>query len=86
MLIDRLDEYIEDPQVLSTNPRIAPVPPSMIAVPCKPLFFDLAYNHIEFPTLEDKVETKKTAANVSGDPGGLTGLVKGLWSGWGSKK
>lgn len=56
----------------------------MTSVPCKPLFFDLALNHIDFPSLDDKIETKKQAAGPA--VGGLTGLVKGLWGGWGMKK
>lgn len=83
MLIDRLDEYAEDPSLTSSSPQVAQVPPPMTSVPCKPLFFDLALNHVEFPSLDDKIENKKTAA--AGVTGGLTGLVKGLW-GWGSKK
>lgn len=83
MLVDRLDEYIEDPSLTSNNPCVAQVPSPMTSVPCKPLFFDLALNHVEFPSLEDKIESKKQAAGAS--VGGLTGLVKGLWGGWGSK-
>lgn len=83
MLINRLDEYVEDPGLISNHPSIAQVPPHMLSVPCKPLFFDLALNHIDFPSLDDKIETKKQAPAAAS--GGLTGLVKGLW-GWGSKK
>lgn len=91
-LSDRMDEYIEDPCLLNpTNPRVLTLPPAMSAVPCKPLFFDLALNHVTFPSVDHKLpvierpegaQQKDTAA---GQPAGLTGLVKGLW-GWGSKK
>lgn len=77
-LVDRLDEYREDTQVLTKNPNIYKIPPPMEAIPCKPLFFDLASNFIEFPNLEDKTgsaDSKKQGA-------GLTGLVKGFL-GWG---
>lgn len=84
MLIDRLDEYVEDPSLTSSNACVVQVPSPMKSVPCKPLFFDLALNHVEFPSLDDKIETKKQAPGAS--VGGLTGLVKGLWGGWGSKK
>ena len=84
-LIDRLDEYVEDyASFASQMPKMVNLPPAMEPVPCKPLFFDLAFNHIDFPSLDDKVESKKAAGNDAA--GGLTGLVKGLWSGWGSKK
>ncbi|CAH0579119.1 unnamed protein product [Chrysodeixis includens] len=77
-LVDRLDEYKEDTQVLTKNPNIYKMPPSMEAIPCKPLFFDLACNFVEFPNLDDKTgaaDNKKAGA-------GLTGLVKGFL-GWG---
>ena len=99
MLADRLDEYIEDQCLLNhTNPRVVTLPPAMTPVACKPLFFDLALNHITFPNLDHKLppsDDKKQpagtstpaggAVNAADQPGGLSGLVKGLW-GWGSKK
>ncbi|KOB63224.1 Signal recognition particle subunit SRP68 [Operophtera brumata] len=77
-LVDRLDEYREDSQVLTKNPNIYKMPPSMEAIPCKPLFFDLACNFIEFPNLDDKTG----AADAKKQGAGLTGLVKGFL-GWG---
>ncbi|CAK1547076.1 unnamed protein product [Leptosia nina] len=75
-LVDRLDDYREDTQVLTKNPNIYKLPPPMEAVPCKPLFFDLACNFIEFPNLEDKTGVSKKQG------AGITGLVKGFL-GWG---
>ncbi|XP_053607931.1 signal recognition particle subunit SRP68 [Plodia interpunctella] len=77
-LVDRLDEYREDTQVLTKNPNIYKMPPPMEAIPCKPLFFDLACNFIEFPNLDDKTG----AADGKKQGAGLTGLVKGFL-GWG---
>ncbi|XP_026750266.2 signal recognition particle subunit SRP68 isoform X1 [Galleria mellonella] len=77
-LVDRLDEYREDTQVLTKNPNIYKMPPPMEAIPCKPLFFDLASNFIEFPNLDDKTG----AADSKKQGAGLTGLVKGFL-GWG---
>lgn len=53
-------------------------------IPCKPLFFDLAGNHISYPMdeIEEKAGTSKKSPKKEG--GGITGLVKGLW-GWGGK-
>uniref|UniRef100_T1J1Y0 Signal recognition particle subunit SRP68 n=1 Tax=Strigamia maritima TaxID=126957 RepID=T1J1Y0_STRMM len=77
-LYERLDEYYEDQNLVSKQPNIAPFPPDFKAVACKPLFFDLALNHVEFPSFNDRVEQKKGV--------GLTGMVKGwLWGG-GNKK
>ncbi len=80
-LSQRLDEFVEDPSLITGNPNIIKLPPNMIPVPCKPLFFDLALNHVSFPSLADNMESKKNAAG----PAGITGFVKGLW-GWGGKK
>ncbi|KAL4709872.1 hypothetical protein ACJJTC_003835 [Scirpophaga incertulas] len=77
-LVDRLDEYREDTQVLTKNPNIFKIPPQMEAIPCKPLFFDLACNFVEFPNLDDKTG----AADSKKQGAGLTGLVKGFL-GWG---
>ncbi|XP_062507842.1 signal recognition particle subunit SRP68-like [Corticium candelabrum] len=70
-LLSRLNTYSEDP-----NPLLVSFPPDFEPVPCKPLFFDLAVNHIQFPSLKDHVEKKKA--------GGITGFVNRLI--WGSSK
>lgn len=78
-LAERLDEFREEPQLLTKNPNIVSQP-TMEPVPVKPLFFDLALNHIEMPSLKEKLEggaKQKQAA-------GISGFVKGLW-GWGKK-
>lgn len=74
LLVDRLDTYLEDKSLTTSKPRIAAFPPPFEPIPCKPLFFDLALNHIEFPSLDDVVDTKKGQ--------GLTGFVKGWLGGW----
>nr|CAG4640797.1 EOG090X04NF [Eulimnadia texana] len=79
-LWERLDEFVEDGNLLTDNPNLIKFPPDMQAVPCKPLFFDLALNHVEFPSLAANMETKKAPGGA-----GITGFVKGLW-GWGGKK
>ncbi|XP_077300092.1 signal recognition particle 68 isoform X2 [Arctopsyche grandis] len=77
-LVDRLTEYAEDSNVLTKNPNVFKLPPEMEAIPCKPLFFDLACNFVEFPSLEDKMGNEKKQG------AGLTGFVKGFL-GWGGK-
>ncbi|XP_018015699.1 signal recognition particle subunit SRP68-like [Hyalella azteca] len=89
-LSERMDEYLEDQCLLNhTNPRVLPMPPSLSAVPCKPLFFDLALSHVAFPSLEKCVPTPEQPSpaqqKAAQQPGGLSSIVKGLW-GWGSKK
>jgi len=78
-LNQRMDEFVEDPLLNTANPNIIKLPPNMAAVACKPLFFDLALNHVNLPSLADQMETKKATA------AGITGFVKGLW-GWGAGK
>lgn len=67
-----MDEFAPVPPTQKVT--LAPMPPDYQALPCKPLFFDLALNHVAFPSLAHRAEKKQ---------GGITGLVKG-WI-WGSK-
>lgn len=80
-LYERLDEFREDPQLLMKNPNVVTLPPPMTPVPAKPLFYDLALNYVEFPSLQDKIEGGQKQKQAAG----ISGFVKGLW-GWGSKK
>jgi signal recognition particle subunit SRP68 len=75
--MERLDQYVEDPSLATKKAKLVTFPPDFTPIPCRPLFFDLALNHVEMPSLEDKLEQKKA-------PSGLTGMVKG-WL-WGGKK
>merc|ERR1712136_467678 len=86
-LVDRLDEYVEDPALLGgrgsaignssnssssskTQPNLVPFPPEFQPVTCKPIFFDLALNNLEFPSLQHKMEQSKK------------GSTWGSWFGW----
>ncbi|XP_053987144.1 signal recognition particle subunit SRP68-like [Hylaeus volcanicus] len=79
-LFERLHEYREDPVLLTKQPNVYKLPPSTQPIPCKPLFFDLAFNMVEFPDLSEKLGDQAK----EGSQAGLTGFVKGLW-GWGNK-
>jgi len=79
-LIERLNEFHENPQYLTKNPNIVTMPPTMEPVPAKPLFYDLALNFVGFPSLEDKIEEGQ---NKQKQASGISGFVKGIWSGWG---
>ena len=78
-LIDRMDDYYEDPDLTKGKPNLVPFPPAFEPLPCKPLFFDVAREHVGFPNLESK---------VSGPSGNTTQNTGGWFSGWGwgSKK
>ena len=56
-LVDRLDEYYEDVDMLKGKPNLVNFPPDFSPIPCKPLFFDIALNHVEFPSLDHKLES-----------------------------
>merc|ERR1711915_908221 len=74
-LMERLDQYYEDPDVGKGKSALARFPPEFDPIPCKPLFFDLAINHLELPSLASKLETPKAA----GEKAGLGGWIWG-WS------
>lgn len=85
-LFERLSTYREDPQLNSKNPNVFKLTPDMEPIPCKPLFFDLALNYIEFPALDHKMDQGAKGARGQADEGkGISGLVKGFL-GWGGKK
>ncbi|XP_061191309.1 signal recognition particle subunit SRP68-like [Saccostrea echinata] len=76
-LMERLEDYADDASLTSKKPNLVSFPPDFEPIPCRPLFFDLALNHIDLPSLDKHLE-QKAAAN----PRGLTGFVKGwLWGG-----
>ena len=68
-LSERMDQFVLSPP--SQKVMLAPLPPDYRPIPCKALFFDLALNHIEFPSLENKME--KAARG-----GELTSFMKGI--------
>lgn len=80
-LIERLDEFREEPQLLSKNPNLVSIPPSMEPIPTKPLFYDLALNFVQIPDLTEKIEGSQPKQKQGA---GISGFVKGLW-GWGKK-
>ena len=95
-MIDRLDTYFEDSSLATKNrSNLVSLPPPFKPIPCKPDLFDLALNQLTFPSLDDKVQSKRVTSSTVTDRGqgqsqgqqqaGLTGFVKGFFS-WGGKK
>ena len=80
-LIDRLDLYYEDPDLAKGKANLVSFPPSFTPIPCKPLFFDLAHEHLTFPSLDEKMASPGQAGSAQGASGGWLGG----WLGWGSK-
>ncbi|OXB61144.1 hypothetical protein ASZ78_013707 [Callipepla squamata] len=70
-LSERFEIFCLDPSLVSKQVSLVHFPPGFQPIPCKPLFFDLALNHVAFPPLEDKVEQKAKS--------GLTGYIKGIF-------
>ncbi|XP_038597984.1 signal recognition particle subunit SRP68 [Tachyglossus aculeatus] len=70
-LVERFETFSLDPSLVSKQANLVHFPPGFRPIPCKPLFFDLALNHVAFPPLEDKVEQKPKS--------GLTGYIKGIF-------
>merc|ERR1719209_2476699 len=40
-LVDRLDQYYEDPEMLKGKPNLVKFPPEFSPIACKPLFYDI---------------------------------------------
>jgi len=79
-LSERLDKYYEDKSLTNKKPNLVEFPPSFQPIPCKPLYFDLAREHLEFPDLEEKInQGQKQGGQKQGWLGGWLG-------GWGGKK
>eukprot|EP00002_Diphylleia_rotans_P040491 TRINITY_DN9605_c0_g1_i1.p1 TRINITY_DN9605_c0_g1~~TRINITY_DN9605_c0_g1_i1.p1 ORF type:complete len:608 (+),score=127.60 TRINITY_DN9605_c0_g1_i1:44-1867(+) len=53
---------LEDAYPLDEEPLLAIFPPSMQRIPCKPVFFDLANDEIDFPSLEHRLPKPQAAA------------------------
>uniref|UniRef100_A0A8D2LLR8 Signal recognition particle subunit SRP68 n=2 Tax=Varanus komodoensis TaxID=61221 RepID=A0A8D2LLR8_VARKO len=70
-LSERFETFCLDPSLVSKQASLVHFPPEFQPIPCKPLFFDLALNHVTFPPLEDKVDQKAKS--------GLTGYIKGIF-------
>lgn len=85
-LCERLDEFREDPQLLTKNPNVATLPPPMVPVPAKPLFYDLALNFIQMPAaVQERIEAAGGGQKQQKQAAGISGFVKGFL-GWGGKK
>ena len=83
ILLERLDEYVEDEGLAKGKAKLVDFPPNFKAIPCKPLFFDLAREQLAFPDLEDRMvgDGGQGGQGAAGGSGWLGG-----WLGWGGKK
>ncbi|CAG8619265.1 38406_t:CDS:10 [Gigaspora margarita] len=75
-LIERLNQYPSNLTMI--NPQLINFPPEFTPIPAKPLFFDIAFNHVDFPSsLPQRAGRKQDG---SGRFGGFFGSL------WGAKK
>jgi len=83
-LSKRLDVYFEDKAMTAKGgkPNLADFPPPFQPIPCKPLYFDVAREHIEFPDLSSKLNQGGGGESEGGQKQGWLGG----WLGWGAKK
>lgn len=61
-LLEKLDVYesaVGESNVKSA-PRIEAFPPSFQSIPRNPIVLDLAYNHIDFPSLQHRMRKDKS--------------------------
>lgn len=82
-LIERLSEYPSQPVVLT---NLVTYPPKLEPVPVKPLFFDVAWNYIEYPgreTQEPAVVEEKRESKPAGTAAEQATQKKGGWFGFG---
>ena len=67
---------------MPASANLVPFPPNFEATPCKPLYFDLAGNHLDFPVLTERVKAAEEAESGGGITGMLGSAVKGALGGW----
>lgn len=69
-----MDVYFEDSNLVGKNPCVTKMVEDFEPIPCKPIFFDLALNHVELPTF---VEESKQQQQQSQQ--GVRGFFKGMF-------
>jgi signal recognition particle subunit SRP68 len=71
-----MEVYYEDSNLVNRNPNLVKLPLEFEPIPFKPLFFDLALNHIELPNYDDKID-RPTGSQQSQQ--GVKGFIKGIF-------
>lgn len=78
-LLQNKNKWIDAPEKSSPYGPITvqSIPPAFTPIPCKPVFFDVALNYMEFPDLDDT--SKKSPA---ASPAGLVGAAQNFFGSW----
>lgn len=63
-LYNALDVYSVSSETALSKPNFVAFPPDFEPISCKPLFFDLASNHISFPSLKERTAQKNVLGSV----------------------
>ena len=61
-----LTEQAPDISSMRLSDKRLDFPPELQPIPCKPVFYDLALDHIEYPELSSKVKTKGVLQSIKG--------------------
>ncbi|RUS23340.1 hypothetical protein BC937DRAFT_86974 [Endogone sp. FLAS-F59071] len=83
-LVERLNTYPTNIPTLKSHsniPRLIDFPPTFHPIPAKPLFFDIAFSHVEYPnSLLDRAGKKPPqTTGTSGAASRLSGMLGGWW-------
>ncbi|KAH8681127.1 hypothetical protein BX600DRAFT_12752 [Xylariales sp. PMI_506] len=79
-LVQRLSEY---PAEGANLENLVVYPPKIEPIPVKPLFFDVAWNYIDYPGSTAKITESKPAASQQQQPAQPAGSQKRGWFGFG---
>ena len=79
-LDQNLNQWVKLSPATLKNLKITSLPPEYKPVPAKPLFFDIASNHVKLPAT---VQAKLQASNQA--KGGIGGYFRGWWGGGAQK-
>jgi len=74
-LSTRLDDLLLPETVDVQHLNLVEFPPRFQAVPAKPVFFDLAENYIELPSIAGRKDARSSVVQ------GLTGFISSFWGG-----
>ncbi|OMJ94559.1 hypothetical protein SteCoe_2203 [Stentor coeruleus] len=61
-----ISEQVPDIGSMKLFEKQADFPPELEAIPCKPVFYDLALDHIEYPDLTSKIRAKGMFQSIKG--------------------
>ena len=78
-LLQNKNKWIDAPEKSSPYGPITvqSIPPAFTPIPCKPVFFDVALNYMEFPDLDDTSKKSHAASSA-----GIVGAAQNFFGSW----